>query len=303
MSHTADLPLINVDFESLESIKFSYASKDDPFFKKISIRAIELVTGQRKLLRIYTKWSSSPRKHENIFAAGIRLLGIDLIFELQAFAQIPNKGPLLVVANHPFGVADGLALGDIITRVRPDVKIMTHSLLCQPPEAEKYMLPVDFSGTAAGRQRTAETRRQAVEWLQAGHCVAVFPAGGVATRQSPLKGFARDLPWHGFIGKLAKVPKVRVLPIYFHGENSTLFHLASHTSYILRVALLFRETLRQFGRVIPLSIGPVLQGDRLPHDEGRSAVAQILRQITFGLAKSSDADHAKDYIWPSHVRF
>jgi putative hemolysin len=59
-----------------------------------------------------------------------------------------RNGPLLIIANHPFGVADGLAIGDIATQLRNDVKIMTHSLLCQPPEAAQYLLPVDFGARA-----------------------------------------------------------------------------------------------------------------------------------------------------------
>jgi putative hemolysin len=303
MSNTAELPMIDVSFDGPTPFQFSYANHTDPFLKKLTIRLIERCTGQRKLLKTYLQWSSSPRKQENIFAAGIRLLGVNLVFDNQPLQSIPATGPLLVVANHPYGVTDGLALGDIITRVRPDVKILTNSLLCQPIEFHQYMLPVDFSGTTAARSRTAQTRRQAVEWLQQGHAVAIFPAGGVATRQSPLKGNARDLPWHSFIGKLSNIENVQVQPIYFHGENSPLFHLASHTNYALRLALFFRETVRLMGKNIRVSIGTTIDGRSLPHHEGRSAVAQYLRQKTFGLAKSRDQNHAADYIWPARVKF
>lgn len=297
---TAELPLIDFDFSDVESVRFSYSRPDDPKLKKALICAIEKLSGQRFFKKTYLEWSSRSSPRENIFAAGVRLLGLGLQCEAEALSAIPAQGPLLVVANHPFGVADGLALGDLITRVRPDTKIMTHSLLCQPPEAARFLLPVDFGGTPAARQRSARTRMDAVQWLKDGHCVALFPAGGVATRQKPLKGPALDLPWHPFVAKLAAVAGVRVQPVFFHGQNSTLFHLASHTYYPLRIALLFRETLRQLGQDIRVEIGAAVQGESLPHGAGKAAVAEALRAMTFALDATGTAS-AATYQWPKHV--
>lgn len=298
----AELPFIDLDFSLRERVRFSYSQPDDPLLKKAVVCGIEKLSGQGFLKRSYLDWAGRGNARENIFAAGIRLLGINLEFDSKALAAVPAKGPLLVVANHPFGVADGLALGDLITRVRPDAKIMTHSLLCQPPEAARFLLPVDFGGTPQARQRSARTRLEAVQWLKDGHCVALFPAGGVATRQQPMKGPALDLPWHPFVSKLANVPGVRVQPLFFHGQNSTLFHLASHTQYLLRVALLFRETLRQVGGTMPVSIGVAQPGESLPHGAGKQAVADALRALTYALDENGQSS-ATPYVWPKHVSF
>jgi putative hemolysin len=300
MDAAAELPLIDLDFSLKQKIRFSYSRPEDPVLKKAVICGIEKLSGQGFFKRHYLDWSNRDHTSENIFAAGIRLLGITLAHDAEALAAVPTRGPLLVVANHPYGVADGLGLGDLVTRVRPDTKIMTHSLLCQPPEAQRFMLPVDFGNTAAARQRSARTRREAVQWLKDGHCVALFPAGGVATRQKPTKGPALDLPWHPFVSKLAAVAGVQVLPLFFHGQNSTLFHLASHTSYPLRIALLFRETLRQLGSTINVDVGAPVPGESLPHGEGKEAVAAALRAITFGLDKTG-ASSVQPFDWPKHV--
>ncbi len=299
---TAELPFIDVALDPADSIRFSYARPEDPLLKKTVIRVIELFSGQKFLKRSYLDWAANPHSGDNIFAAGIRALNIGLDFDPAAHATIPRHGPLLVVANHPFGVADGLALGDLVSRARPDVKIMTHSLLCQPPEAERYLLPVDFGRTPEARQRSARTRRQTVQWLKDGHCVILFPAGGVATRQQPLAGPALDLPWHPFVAKLAAVPGTQIVPVFFHGQNSTLFHVASSTWYPLRIALLFRETLRHFGRAMRVSIGAPVENASLPHDAGRLAVAERLRALAFGLDDSS-ASSAVPHVWPKHVAF
>lgn len=299
---SAELPFFDVDFRLSETIRFSYARPEDPLFRKVVVHAIEQLSGRRFFKRRYQDWSLRGHTDDTIFAAGIRALNINLDFDAAAHAAIPARGPLLVVANHPFGVADGLALGDIITRVRPDTKIMTHSLLCQPPEAARFLLPVDFGRTSAARQRSARTRRLAVEWLEDGHCIALFPSGGVATRQKPFSGPALDLPWHSFTGRLAAVPGTRVVPMFFHGQNSTLFHLASHFSYALRIALLFRETLRQTGRRMSISIGGGVDGSLLPQADGRQAVANALRAMTFAL-DTGRTSCAKPYVWPRHVGF
>jgi len=300
MDAAAELPVIDFDFSLTEKIRFSYSRPEDPVLKKAIICGIEKLSGQGFFKRRYLEWSSRGHTSENIFAAGIRLLGVRLRFDEAALAAVPQRGPLLVVSNHPFGVADGLALGDLVTRVRPDTKIMTHSLLCQPPEAQRFLLPVDFGKSNEARQRSARTRLEAVQWLKDGHCVALFPGGGVATRQSPTKGPALDLPWHTFVAKLAAVSGVQVLPLFFHGQNSTLFHLASHTAYPLRVALLFRETLRQLGATIAVEVGDTVPGSSLPHTEGKEAVASALRAITFGLDRTGASSPAV-FNWPKHV--
>jgi putative hemolysin len=130
---------------------------------------------------------------------------------LRRTARVPRSGPVLFVANHPFGVVDGLLMGDLATRIRPDTKMMTHSLLCQVPEAREFLLPVDFGGTPEAVQTSAMTRRRCVEWLRGGHAVAVFPAGSVSTSVTPLVGPAVDAAWHPFAAKLALLPGVRKL--------------------------------------------------------------------------------------------
>ena len=170
---------------------------------------------------------------------------------------------MLFVANHPFGVVDGLAMGHLATHVRADTLIMTHSLLCQPPEARDYLLPVDFGGTEEAQATTMATRRRAVNWLNLGHALVVFPGGSVATSQRPFRGPAVEYAWHPFVGKLARLPGVTVVPVYFHGQNSRAFQILSHTNYALRIALLFRESVRRMGTSVKVSVGAPIAPEAL----------------------------------------
>jgi putative hemolysin len=286
-----------------DEVRFTYSRPEQPLAQRALVRTVELFTGQPQLERLYRNWARHPWPGENIFAAGIRLLEVELDTDWEAWARLPAKGPLLIVANHPYGVIDGLALGHLATRVRPDTRIMTHSLLCQPPEARDYLLPVDFGGTPEAQATTLATRRRALGWLGAGHALAVFPGGSVATSQHPLRGPAIDPAWHPFVAKLARQPDVTIVPVYFHGRNSRLFQLASHTHYALRIALLFRESARRIGTTVKVSVGTPFSSRNIAAMTDRAAVLRELRRRTYALAGPGGPDPDTEFRWPAHINW
>lgn len=301
MSDTFDY--LDLRTKAAREIRFSYSRPEQHWFRRALIRAIERLSGQPHLERLYRQWSATPPAGENIFAAAIRLLGIDAAIDHAAWARVPREGPVLFVANHPFGVIDGLLMGDLATRVRPDTKIVTHSLLCQIPEAREFLLPVDFGGTPQAAQTSALTRRRSVEWLRGGHAVAIFPAGSVSTANSPLRGRAVDAAWHPFAAKLALLPDVTVIPVCFQGENSRLFQVASHVHYSLRVALLFRESRRRAGSRIAVDIGEPVRSEELAELRSRASVIKDLRRRTLSLRRGDAPPPDLTFAWPRHISF
>ena len=284
-------------------VRFTYSRPEQRWLNRLLIRTIEGLSGQPRLEQLYRDWATNPPQGENFFAAAIRLLEIEVDTEAEAWARVPGSGPVLFVANHPFGVIDGLLMGHLATRVRPDAKIITHSLLCQLPEARDYLLPVDFGKTPQAAQTSALTRRRSVEWLQQGHAVVIFPAGSVSTSPKPFRGEARDAAWHPFAAKLALLPGVTTIPVCFHGQNSRLFHMASHIHYALRVALLFGETLRRTGTRISVSAGAPLTAAELSGLGPRDRVVTELRRRTMALRGVEGAAADQIFRWPSHINF
>lgn len=288
-----------------EPVRFTYSHPGQSAFRRGLIRAVERISGQPKLERLYLDWvRSGKRPGESVFDAAMRQLRVTVRVHADEVEQerIRPEGGLLLVANHPFGVLDGLALGWLGMRLRGNVRILTNSLLCRVPEVDPHLLPVDFSGTPEARRLTAETRRKAAALLAEGKVVAVFPGGGVATANRPLTGHAVDSPWHPFVGRLATLPGVTTLPVHVAGQNSRLFQIASHTSYPLRVALIFHETRRRMGRPVDLTLGaPVTPGmlAQIPRDE----VAAALRRRCMALAGPAIPDPDETFVWPSHVRW
>ena len=298
-----------IDFLSARSeaepsvIRFSYSRPEQRWLTRSLIRAIERMSGQPYLERLYHSWAANPPRGENIFTAAIRLLDIEVEALPDAWARVPRSGPVLFVANHPFGVIDGLLMGHLATSIRPDTKIMTHSLLCQVPEAREFLLPVDFGGTPTANQTSALTRRRSMEWLRQGHAVAVFPAGSVSTAQNPVRGHALDAAWHTFAAKLALLPDVTVVPVCFHGQNSRLFQLASHLHYALRIALLFRETRRRAGSRIGVSVGEPVTARELAAMGSRDEVVAELRRRTLTLKGPAVPHPDLAFRWPAHINF
>lgn len=285
------------------AVRFSYSRPEQRWLNRSLIRGVERLSGQRRLEHLYRQWAVNPPEGENIFTAAMRLLDIEIDIDVAAWAQVPSSGPVLFVANHPFGVIDGLMMGHLATRVRSDTKIMTHSLLCQIPEAREFLLPVDFGGTPEAAQTSALTRRRCMEWLRGGHAVAMFPAGSVSTSPTPLCGPAVDAAWHPFAAKLALLPGVTVVPVCFQGQNSRLFQIASHIHYALRVALLFRESRRLQGRRISVAVGAPFRAEDLAERGSREAVTRDLRRRTLTLRKPDAPSPDLEFRWPRHISF
>jgi putative hemolysin len=286
-------------------VTFTYAHPGQSLFRRSLIRTVEALSGQPELKRLYQDWALRDRRPgESVFDAALRKLQIFPMVDGGArhLEDIPDRGGLLLVANHPFGVVDGLAIGHLATRLRGNVAILTNSLLCRVPEVDPHLLPVDFTGTPEARRLTAETRRQAAALLQAGKVVALFPGGGVATANRPLRGRAVDSPWHPFVGRLAALPGVTTLPVHFAGQNSRLFQLASHWSYPLRVALIFRETRRQIGQPVRMAIGAPIEAASLA-DLPRDGIAEALRRRCMALAQPALPDPDEHFVWPARVRW
>ena len=277
---------------------FTYSTPTQSWPRRTMIRMVERLSGRDRFERIYRDWQQRPRDaQETVFTSATKALGIRYDVSAQDMARIPATGPLLVVSNHPYGIVDGLLIGHLISSRRADVKLICHALLAQPVEAKDILLPVDFGPGTDARRTSAETRRRAVEWLDQGHVVIIFPAGGVATSQRAWRGLAVDFVWHPFIARLARRAGVKTLPIYVDGQNSRLFQAASHLSYPLRVALIFHETKRVLRRVVKVAIAEPLD---LAMAEKVDLVAK-LRELTFGMAPSGGPKAADVFEFPARI--
>ena len=271
-----------------KDIRFSYSTSDLPLVQRAVIQAIEKIGGQRKLKRLYDAHQRDKRAGESFFDAAVRLLKIDVLFDRSRLNLVPKSGPVVFVANHPYGVLDGITLTWLAMKVRPDTKVLAHSVLCQTPDTRDNLLPIDFADTEQARETTLASRGLAQAWLKEGHAIGIFPGGGVSLSKQPLKGPAIDLNWAPFTAKLIRASSAVVVPICFMGQNSRLFQLASHLSMTLRLSLVFRETARRIGSKLEVRVGRPIPFEDLAHLADRTSLVQELRRRTFALAVSPE---------------
>ena len=261
---------------------FSYADPDDPRLRRLTIRGIERLTGQRRLKRLYDGYRAAGSGHD-FFNAAVDLLGFRLDYDPRTLAHLPETGPLVVVANHPFGVVDGLVIGHLVGLQRSDYKVIAHGVLTRAPEAAARILPMDFSPRETARAANVKVRRRAIAWLKDGGCVIVFPAGNISTAPKPLAKNAVDARWGTFTAKMIQAARAPVLPVYFSGQNSRLFQIASHISPALRLSLVFNEVKRKMGGTINVRIGELIPHATLAGIPDRQALMDYLCGRTYAL--------------------
>ncbi len=271
-----------------KAVRFSYSTAEQPALQRAVIQAIEKFGGQRKLKKLYVAHQENLRAGSGFFDSAIALLKLRVDYDIEALAATPATGPVLFIANHPYGVLDGITLTWLATKVRPDTKVLANDVLCQAPEAAANLLPVAFAPTREARETNVKSRRAAQDWLAQGHAVGIFPGGGVSTSEKPLGGPAVDLPWAPFTAKLLRMSRATVVPVFFVGQNSRLFQLASHLSLTLRLSLVFRETARRIGTSLKVRVGAPIPFAELDHIEDREALVRELRKRIFDLAIAGD---------------
>lgn len=188
------------------------------------------------------------------FDASLAELGVDYEVTEADLNRIPRKGPLLVIANHPFGGLEGLILGSLLTSIRKDVKLMGNYLLYNIPEIRPNLISVDpFGGKDSSRSNIGPLK-EAIRLLRAGGALITFPSGEVSSLQFN-QGKVTDPKWTTHVAALVKRTQANVLPMFFEGRNSSFFQLMGIVHPRLRTALLAHEMFKRRGSTVPLQVG------------------------------------------------
>ncbi len=175
-------------------------------------------------------------------------------------ARIPSEGPVIVVSNHPFGLAEAPVLASLLLQKRKDVRILANSLLASIDLLKDYLIAVDVFGGKDAAKSNFRGLRAAIEWLQGGGMLVVFPAGEVSSFQLPQFRVA-DSRWSDSIGRVARITASTIVPVYIHGANGAGFQMAGMIHPRLRTALLPRELFNKRGHTIRVSVGtPIPKG-------------------------------------------
>ena len=214
----------------------------------------------------------------------LRSFEIDFKISEKDLKRIPKTGPFIVIANHPLGGIDGMILMKILLEQRPDFKIIANFLLHRLDPLKPYIMPVNPFEDHKEARSSLGGIKQAFSHLNAGGALGIFPAGEVSTHKD--QRIIVDKPWEPAAMKLIQKAKVPVIPIYFHGKNSTFFYRLSGLSDVLRTAKLPSEMLSQKKRKIKVRIGNVISAEDLSAHSNLEAFTAFLRRKTYMLANS-----------------
>jgi putative hemolysin len=195
-------------------------------------------------------------------------------------ALVPKQGPVIAVANHPFGLMEGAILATLLGTVRPDVKILANHLLRNLPGAAEHCIFVDPFGGSGAVRSNRKGLKESIAWIEGGGMLAMFPAGEVAHLDLK-QGAVTDPEWNHNLARLLRITGAAVLPVYFPGANGAWFQVLGFLHPKVRTALLAHEFLNKTNRSIEVRVGNPIVPGKLRTYQDDVALTRYLRHRTY----------------------
>ena len=264
--------------------KLSYANTFTNPVQRNTIKTLELLTGKLRLLgkvRQFEKMGIPVG--QPFWKQALDLLGINLLTKQSEITKIPKKGSLVITANHPHGLVDGMVIAELIGKVRTDYKILTRSLLTGVKQIDQFMIPVPFDHEENALKKSLEMRKSAMDHLENGGVVVIFPSGKVASSET-MFGDVIEGDWNPFTAKLIQKSGANVVPIFFPGSNSRIYQIANQISATLRQGLLIYEVVHAMNKPQKPLVGSLIKQDEIsPWKSDPRGFMRWLRERTLSL--------------------
>ncbi|RBI75165.1 acyltransferase [Roseovarius sp. TE539] len=232
-------------------ISYSYSAETRS--GRAMIRTMENLTGRIRLIKRARGYEQEVASGRSFWQVMVERYGLTLDVVGGSLANIPRDGPLILIANHPYGILDGLMMGHILSQTRGDFRILAHQVFRKAEDLNRIILPISFDDDKEAVKLNLQTRKTALEYLGDDGAIGIFPGGTVSTATKP---FAQPLDpgWRGFTARMVAKSNATVVPIFFDGHTSRLFQIASHLHYTLRMGLMIKE----FGKRVDTSVRVVV---------------------------------------------
>ncbi|HTX51462.1 MAG TPA: 1-acyl-sn-glycerol-3-phosphate acyltransferase [Caulobacteraceae bacterium] len=215
---------------------------------------------------------------------------LSLKVETRRLERLPRQGRFVLISNHPTGVADGVAVYDVIKPIRPDVMFYANADAHRiAPNFDEVLIPVEWLEEKRTREKTRQTLAMTREALEAERPLVIFPAGRIA-RRGP-DGALADPPWAPTAWSVARKYDAPIVPVHMTGPWSTLFHFFDGVSKELRDITVFHELLNKRGGHFTLTVGPAIPPDTI-HGEAPELTLRLKRYIERELPADPDRPFA-----------
>lgn len=264
----------------------SYAYSAQTKSGRAMIRTMENLTGRIALIKRAAGYEAEVSQGRDFWDVIVERYGLTLDVVGGSLSNIPKEGPLVLIANHPYGILDGLMMGHILSQTRGDFRILAHQIFRKAEDLNKVILPISFEETKEAVALNLATRKTALDYLGQGGAIGIFPGGTVSTAAKP---FSRpmDPSWRGFTAKMIAKSQATVVPVYFDGHTSRLFQLASHLHYTLRMGLLIKEFRKRIDTPVRVVVGDPIPRRTLAQYAGDTkSLMAFLRVKTYELSPS-----------------
>ena len=264
--------------------KLSYANTFTNPVQRNTIKTLELLTGKLRLLRKVRQFEKMGIPvGQPFWKQALDLLGINLLTKQSEITKIPKKGSLVITANHPHGLVDGMVIAELIGKVRTDYKILTRSLLTGVKQIDQFMIPVPFDHEEDALKKSLEMRKSAMDHLENGGVVVIFPSGKVASSET-MFGDVIEGDWNPFTAKLIQKSGANVVPIFFPGSNSRIYQIANQISATLRQGLLIYEVVHAMNKPQKPLVGSLIKQDEIsPWKSDPRGFMRWLRERTLSM--------------------
>ncbi len=241
---------------------------------------IEKALGLDELERIYNRAVRLQPDCQDFPTATLQAMNVSLDLEHGSLENIPTEGAVVVVANHPFGGVEGVALLSLLRSVRPDTKVLANYMIQRMPEMAEHCIYVDPFGGSKASRRNIRPMREAMAWLNDGHVLACFPSGEVSHVHLSRRRVC-DPPWSPHVGRLVRKTGVDVVPVFFCGRNGNLFQFLGLIHPRCRTALLAHELAGKQNRTLSVRIGHPVPFKRLEKQGDDVSLIDYLRFRTY----------------------
>ena len=248
------------------------------------IRLMENTTGRLRLIKRADGYEQEVAKGRDFWAVMVERYGLTLDVIGGSLDNIPTDGPLILIANHPYGILDGLMMGHILSETRGDFRILAHRVFRKAEDLNRIILPISFDETKEAVALNIETRKVALDYLSQGGAIGIFPGGTVSTAVKPF-AHPMDPGWRGFTARMIAKSRATVVPVFFDGHTSRLFQIASHLHSTLRMGLLIKEFKSRVDTPVRVVVGQPIGRDVLdPMAKDGKKLMDFLRRATYELS-------------------
>lgn len=207
---------------------------------------------------------------------------------------LPSSGPVVVVANHPFGGVEGILLLALLERYRRDSKAMANYMLSMIPELKDYFFAVDPFGGENAKRANLKSMKSCIKWLEEGHVLGVFPAGEVSSIDLK-SGKVRDPAWSPTIARMVRRTNATVVPLFFSGNNGVLFNMAGLVHPRLRTIMLPKQFANKKNRTIHVEVGQPITPKEMEEYDTEEKLTGFLRLRTYILGEREAAKEAEHH--------